>query len=210
MFKKIFKNPYVLAFIAGIICLHLIKELAKNRRSIPEPMVIVSDWSLTDQNENIKGKSELLHKPFIASFFFTSCPTICPKLMQQMKEVYKRFIDKQNKINFISITVDPEQDTPKVLSDYMKKMGIEYPNWFCLTGTEKSIYEVVVNKMKVHIGDKQEIEGAEGIYDIPHLAHLALFDSNGNLRGLFKTSNDEMAALVRAANFLIEQQEQDK
>lgn len=204
MFKKIFKNPYVLAFIAGIISLHLIKEVAKKRRSIPEPMVLVDDWSLIDQNKEIRGKSQLLNKPFIASFFFTSCPTICPKLMQQMKEVHKRFNNKQDKINFVSITVDPEQDTPEVLLEYMKKMGINHPNWFCLTGGEKAIYDVVVQKMKVHVGEKQEIEGAQGIYDIPHLAHLALFDGDGNLRGLFKTENDEMAALVRAANFLLE------
>lgn len=204
MFKKIFKNPYVLAFIAGIISLHLIKEVAKKRRSIPEPMVLVDDWSLIDQNKEIRGKSQLLNKPFIASFFFTSCPTICPKLMQQMKEVHKRFNNKQDKINFVSITVDPEQDTPEVLLEYMKKMGINHPNWFCLTGSEKAIYDVVVQKMKVHVGEKQEIEGAQGIYDIPHLAHLALFDADGNLRGLFKTENDEMAALVRAANFLLD------
>ncbi len=205
MFKKIFKSPYFWAFIAGIFSLHLIKEMALRRRQAPEALVIVKDWTLIDQNNQILGQKDLLGKPSIASFFFISCPTICPKLMQQMKEVYKRFAGKDDKINFFSISVDPEQDTPEMLKNYMQKTGINFPNWYCLTGTPKDVYDVVVNKMKVHVGEKELLEDLDGIYDIPHLAHLALFDKEGNLRGLFKTNNDEMAALVRAANFLMEQ-----
>jgi len=204
MFKKIFKSPYFWAFIAGIFSLHLIKEMALKRRRAPEALVIVKDWTLIDQNNQILGQKDLLGKPSIASFFFISCPTICPKLMQQMKEVYKRFANKEDKINFFSISVDPEQDTPEMLKNYMQKTGINFPNWYCLTGTPKDVYDVVVNKMKVHVGEKELLEDLDGIYDIPHLAHLALFDKEGNLRGLFKTTNDEMAALVRAANLLME------
>ncbi len=122
MIKKIFKNPYFWAFIAGIFSLHLIKEVALRRRQAPEALVMVKDWTLMDQDSKIFGQRDLLGKPSIASFFFTSCPTICPKLMQQMKEVHKRFVGKEDKINFFSISVDPEQDTPEVLKNYMQNL----------------------------------------------------------------------------------------
>lgn len=203
-FKRIIKNPFFWAFLAGIASLHIVKELALMRRSAPDAMVVVPEWSLVDQNGLAFGKSQLLGKPYIANFFFTSCPTICPKLTGAMKEVYQRFKDKGDQIHFVSISVDPENDTPTVLKDFMKMSGIDYQNWHSLTGSKADIYEVVVEKMRVHVGDKEILPDGDGAYDIPHLAQLALFDQNGDLRGLFRTDSMELSALVRAANFLLE------
>lgn len=194
------KNPFVWAFFIGIISLQIIKECALMRQSAPEPMVFLPDWQLLNEEGKPFGKNELLGKPFVACFFFTTCPSICPKLIESMKEVHVRFAKEQDKVNFISITVDPKTDTPEVLTAYMKKNGMDFHNWHSLTGTEQEIYDVVVNKMKVHLGEKMAIK--EGSYDIPHLAHLALFDAQGNLRGLFKTDSMELSALVRAIKFL--------
>jgi protein SCO1/2 len=121
-----------------------------------------------------------------------------------MKEIYERFKDKPDQVHFVSITVDPETDTPSVLKDFMRTQGIDHANWHMLTGSKADIYDVVVEKMRIHVGDRENLASAEGLYDIPHLAHLALFDQNGDLRGLFKTDSLELSALVRAANFLIE------
>ena len=203
-FKKIIKNPFLWAFIVGIASLHLVKELALLRRSAPEPMVFVDDWQLKDQNGDTLSKKDLQGKLIIADFFFTSCPSICPKLTEAMKAVHKRLANKKDLVQFLSISVDPTTDTPKRLKQFMKDNNIEYDNWHCLTGSKKDIHDVVVEKMRVHMGEPQAVANAPGVYDIPHLAHLALFDQNGDLRGLFKTERVELAALVRAANFLLE------
>lgn len=202
--QRFFKSPYLYAFFIGIASLHIIKECALMRRSAPEPMVLVPDWKLIDQNGKSFGKSDLLGKVYIADYFFTSCPSICPKLTTAMKDVYDRFRTMDDKVHFVSITVDPETDTPAVLHNFMKEQGIAFSNWHSLTGSKEEIYDVVVNKMRVHMGEKEFVPQAEGVYDIPHLAQLALFDQNGDLRGLFRTDSVEMAALVRAANFLLE------
>lgn len=202
--KKIFKSPFLWAFLIGIATLHIIKECALMRQSAPKPMVYLPSWQLLNQEGQVFGKQELLGKPFVASFFFTSCPTICPKLIASMKEVHVRFAKEQDQVNFVSITVDPKTDTPQILKDYMKKNGMEFKNWYSLTGSPEEIYDVVVNKMKVHMGEKVQKNDS---YDIPHLAHLALFDANGNLRGLFKTDSMELSALVRAIKFLLKNKE---
>ncbi len=202
--KKYLKSPFLWAFLIGIVSLHLVKEMAMSRRTAPEPMVQVPDWQLIDQNGQAFGQKELKGKVVIASFFFTSCPSICPKLTEAMKEVYQRVNSKSSRVDFISISVDPEIDTPEVLTDYMKKYEIDYANWHSLTGSKKDIYTTVVEKMKIHIGDKEPIEASSNNYDIPHLAKLALFDQQGALRGLFSTETIELAALVRAAKFLLE------
>ncbi|MCA9507624.1 MAG: SCO family protein [Myxococcales bacterium] len=202
--KKVLKSPYLWAFIIGIFSLHIVREMAMRRRNAPDPMVLVPTWQLIDQNGQARGQKDSLGKVVIADFFFTSCPTICPKLTEAMKEVYARFEDKNEQVEFLSITVDPETDSPEVLKKFMERSGIDYPNWHCLTGSKKEIYDVVVEKMRVHLGEREYLPNAPGVYDIPHMAHLALFDQRGALRGLFKTEPVEMAALVRAANFLLE------
>lgn len=203
--KKFFKSPFFWAFLIGIASLHIIKECALMRQAAPDPLIMLPDWQLINQNDQSFGKNELLGKPFVASYFFTTCPSICPKLMESMKDIHVRFSKEQDFVNFISITVDPKTDTPAVLTEYLKKNGMAFKNWFFLTGTEADIYDVVVNKMKVHMGEKRALNPET--YDIPHLAHLALFDAKGNLRGLFKTDSMEMSALVRAIKFLIKNPE---
>lgn len=203
-FKKLLKNPFFWAFIFSIFALHIIKELAMARRSAPAPLVIVDDWSLINQNGEQFGKKDLLNKVYVADFFFTSCPTICPKLTEAMKEIHKRFPDQQNHVSFVSITVDPERDTPERLKSFMQQNNFDFTNWYALTGDKKVIYDIAVNKMKLHIGEKETLKDNPNVYDIPHMGELILFDQNGNLRGLFKTDSIEMAALVRAIQFLLE------
>lgn len=203
-FKQIIKNPFLWAFVIGIISLHVFREMALIRKSAPPPLAIVPDWSLTDQDGRPLSKKDLLGKLVVADFFFTSCPSICPKLTQAMKEIYLRFKHRPD-VQFSSITVDPQIDTPAVLKRYLQNNGIGYDNWHALTGTKSEIYDVVVNKMKVHVGEREDIDNKQGMYDISHLAQLALFDQNGNLRGLFKTDSVELAALVRAMNFFLEE-----
>jgi protein SCO1 len=205
MIKKIIKNPFVWAFIIGIASLHIIKHFALLRRHAPEPMVEVPDWNLIDQKEQEFGQKNLLGKVVIADFFFTSCPSICPKLTEAMKELYLRFKSQTNSVSFVSISVDPEVDTPKRLRDFITQHNLDHPNWHFLTGAKKDVYEIIVEKMRIHVGERTELENTKGVYDIPHLAHLALFDQEGRLRGLFKTDSIELSALVRGAQFLLEQ-----
>lgn len=203
-FKKLIKNPFFWAFIFSIFALHIIKELAMARRSAPAPLVIVDDWQLLNQNGDTLGKKNLLGKVYVADFFFTSCPTICPKLTEAMKEIHKRFPDQTDQVSFVSITVDPERDTSEHLKLFMQNNGFNFNNWHGLTGDKKDIYDLAVNKMKLHVGEKEALKDQPGIYDIPHMGELILFDQNGNLRGLFKTDPVEMSALVRAIQFLLE------
>lgn len=202
--KKIIKNPYLWAFLIGIASLHIIKEMAMRRRHAPPPMAIVPEWQLVDQEGHPFGQKEMLGKVVVSNFFFTSCPSICPKITEAMKEIHQRFVKKPEQVDFISITVDPEFDKPEILKSFMQKHNFYVANWHALTGTKEEVYDVVVNKMKVHMGEREAVHGAPGVYDIPHIGHLALFDQKGALRGLFKTESVEMAALVRAVEFLLE------
>jgi protein SCO1 len=206
-FAQLIRNPYFLALILGIISLHLVREFAYMRRSAPPPLVIVGPWSLHNQRNEVFGTKEMQGKVVIASFFFTRCPTICPKLMQDMIEVQKRFEKLKKRVHFISISVDPEHDTPLVLAEYLRKKQLNDAHWDLLTGSHSEIYHVVVEQMKLHMGDLETIKNKdtrEILYNVSHVAELALFDQNGDLRAKFPTDPTSLSALERAAKFLIE------
>lgn len=203
--KKFFRNPFVLAFIIGAISLHVVKWFAEQRISAPPPMLSIGEWSLQDQKAKVFGSQDLAGKVVVASLFFTSCPSICPTLTRAMKQVQQVVADLDDKVQFISISVDPERDTSAVLSSFIAENGIDIVNWSFLTGDKKLVYELVVDKMKLHIGEKTEVEGDPGkhVYDIGHLAELLLIDQNGDLRGLFPTAPESLAALERALRLLV-------
>lgn len=203
--KKFFKNPFVLAFFIGAASLHVGKWFAESRISAPPPLLSVGKWSLTDQEGQVFGSKNLEGKVVIASLFFTSCPSICPALTKAMKQVYETFPDLRDKVHFVSISVDPETDTPAILKQFMNEREINNDHWTFLTGEKKLVYELVVEKMKLHIGEKREVESEPGkvVYDIGHLAELVLLDQNGDLRGLFPTEPHGLAALERAAKLLV-------
>lgn len=207
MLRKVFSNPFVLAFLVGIASLHLVKEMSLSRRAAPLPLVNVGDWSLTDHRGASFGTQELRGKVVIANFFFTRCPTICPKLMNDMKEVYKRFEKEGAQVHFVSFSVDPSFDTPEVLQSYRSKSGIVADNWVFLTGSTDQMVNVVMNQMKLHIGEKEALSApnpSEDLFNISHVAEFVLFDQNGDLRGKFSTDPMGLAAIVRSAKFLLE------
>src|SRR3989338_3007662 len=173
---------YILAFFFGIICLHFVREYSKARLCAPPPWVIVGDWTLTNQNNQPFSSKELAGKVVIANFFFTRCPSVCPKLTQSMLEVRKRFLKLLDKAAFLGISIDPEFDTPSVLAAYAQKNNLDWP---LLTGTKNQVYHVVENQMKFAIGNAH------------HVAELVLFDQQGNVRGKFSSDPTGLASLEK-------------
>lgn len=207
--RGVLKNPFVWGFLIGMVSLYVLREASDRRRGAPPPLVEVGAWKMQDHTGKAFGSDELKGKVYVASFFFTRCPTICPQLTQSIIEVSKRFKGFEDKVHFVGVSVDPANDTPDVLSAYMKKYGIDGSNWSYLTGTPKNVYDVVVGQMKLHVGDKEPFKG-EGAnakpdsYEINHVGELVLFDQNGDLRGKFGTDSVNLAALERAAKLLVE------
>lgn len=208
LLKKVFTNPFVLAFLIGIGSLHIVKEMSLARRAAPPPLVNVGAWSLTSHEGKDFGTTDLKGKVVIANFFFTRCPTICPKLIQDMNEVRKRFEKEGEQVQFVSFSVDPEFDTPEVLRAYRVKSNITANNWTLVTSTTDKMVDVVMNKMKLHVGEKEKIEGtdpADELFNISHVAEFVLFDQNGDLRAKVSTDTLGLASIVRSAKFLLEQ-----
>ena len=121
-------------------------------------------------NETYKGKV------YVLEFFFTTCPSICPKMNQSMLTIEKNFFGNPN-FGIVSITIDPAHDTPEVLKDHANLLGVKSSNWNFLTGDKAYIFDLANKGFNLYAGENSKVSGG-----FEHSGLFALIDKNGNIR----------------------------
>lgn len=137
------------------------------------PYTLLAHDSSTFTNERVAGK---IH---VVNFFFTSCPSICPAMIEQMKRLQGMTSDIEE-IVFLSHTVDPKRDTIPKLQAYIAERNLDTHNWFFLYGDKEYVYDLGMNG---YILNAMEDEKAEGGF--LHSEHFVLVDREGHIRGLY-------------------------
>lgn len=146
----------------------------------------VPSFSYLNQDSVMINSSSMKGKVWIADFFFTSCPTICPPMTSQMKRLAILTKDLDKEVQFMSFTIDPDRDTPAKFRAYIKDMGIDARNWSFFTGDETATYELAHDFF--HVG-AQRSEDAEGGFE--HNDTFVLIDKEGHVRGLYEGTKTE-------------------
>jgi len=187
--RTVLRNPYVWGFVIGIVTLTAIRPLL---RHVPEPPPVLSqlpEFSLVGMDGKPYGSAELRGQVYIANFFFTSCRSICPAIMQGVGRLQAGLTERNIQgIRLVSISVDPEHDTPEVLRAYAKGIGVDPGRWSLVTGDPESVRRLVVDGFKTPM-DSPPTGGAEPM-DIAHTGKLVLVDGAGHVRGYY--DSDEM------------------
>lgn len=136
----------------------------------------VPAFSYTNQyGENITPET-FANEAYIVDYFFTSCPTICPKVKQQQLRLYDKYKDHP-KLSFLSVSIDTKYDTQERLANFAQRLDIEKGNWHFVTGDKDMIYDNANGFFHVAM----ENEEAPGGYD--HDGKLVLIDKNHHIRG---------------------------
>jgi protein SCO1/2 len=162
----------------------------------------VPSFSLVDQRGNSVSERTLRGKPWIANFIFTRCPTACPLLTAKFKALQER-LGPTVAAQFVSISVDPEHDTPAVLAAYADKFGADGARWRFLTGPLAEIEKTVVAGFKIHIGKPTANAADPTLIDIMHGEHFVLVDGQGTIRGYYRAEEAELGELVEDLRALI-------
>jgi protein SCO1/2 len=121
-------------------------------------------------NETYKGKV------YVLEFFFATCPSICPKMNANMLLLQNAFFGNPN-FGIVSITIDPAHDTPEVLKEHAKVLGVKSSNWNFLTGDKEYIYNLSNKGFNIYVGENSKVAGG-----FEHSGLFALIDKNGNIR----------------------------
>jgi len=133
-------------------------------------------FELTNQ-DNVKVSNETYKgKVYVLEFFFTTCPSICPKMNMSMLEIEKTFFGNPN-FGIVSITIDPKHDTPEVLKDHAKLLGVKSSNWNFLTGDRNVIMDLSNKGFNLYAGENDKVSGG-----FEHSGLFALIDKDGNIR----------------------------
>jgi protein SCO1/2 len=137
----------------------------------PEDEEWLSKFELTERSGEIVKSGDLLGQPYVVSFFFSTCPSICVQQNQKLKELQDEFADQG--VRFVAISVDPETDTPERLREYAARFGADKDQWLFMTGDLTYIRRI----------------GAE-IYQQPvdkkfHSERFVLVDSQGAIEGFY-------------------------
>lgn len=136
----------------------------------------VPDFSFLDQDSTMVTNEDYLGKVYVVEFFFTTCPTICPIMTQNLVELQDTFKDEDD-FGVASFTINPRYDTPSVLKKYAEKYGITDKDWHLMTGNQEEIYRLAQEGFYIFA---QEDEAAPGGFE--HSGMFALIDKNGYIR----------------------------
>lgn len=135
----------------------------------------VPSFELTDQNGKTITDKDYKGKVYVVEFFFSTCPTICPKMNQNMLKLQEAYYGKPD-FGIASITINPEHDTPQVLKEHAAQLGVKHYNWHFLTGEREYIFDLA-KQFKLYAGTNPNVPGG-----FEHSGLFALVDKDGNIR----------------------------
>ncbi len=140
----------------------------------------VPEFALTDSNNHVFSSKELAGKVWVADFIYTNCPGPCPRMTSEMHKLQQQLSDRGD-VRLVSFSVDPDRDTPAVLTEFAQRFGGPTPQWYFLTGDPATLHLLARNVF--HVGD------LIGVMD--HSTKFVLVDKRARIRGYYSTFDPE-------------------
>lgn len=143
----------------------------------------VPEFSFINQNGKVISNKDYEGMVYVIEFFFTTCPTICPRMNANLIQVQNSFLEYKN-FGVASFTINPEYDTVQVLKEYADNYGVTNPNWNLMTGDQLAIYKLANEGFNLYTAKDESVEGG-----FEHSGNFALIDKNGFIRSRVVNGN---------------------
>ena len=148
----------------------------------------IGPFHLTERSGREVSESDLSDGVWIASFLFSRCPSSCPKLTEEIRKLQDGPLQRVP-VRFVSISVDPEHDTPTVLSAYAKTRGADPDRWWFLTGPKAVIYDMILGNFHLPVAENPQADPKAGMEAVAHSDKLALVDRGNRVVGFFSSTD---------------------
>jgi protein SCO1/2 len=160
----------------------------------------IPDFEFINQDSVKITEQAVAGKVYVADFFFTTCPTICPKMKTQLLRIFEKY--KGNpKVMILSHSIDPRHDTPAVLKEFMNNLGITGKSWQMVTGDKAKIFEIGQKSYMVSAADDPTQPGG-----VVHSGAFILVDKNRHIRGIYDgTVPDKVDNLMKDMELLLQE-----
>ncbi len=152
-------------------------------------------FTLVDQTGAPFDGASLRGAVVVVNFIFTACPDVCPALSAALSSVGARTANTKVPVRLLSVSVDPERDTPDVLAAYGRRFDADAARWTFLTGAPETVratlkgFAQIAEKVPVSAGKPED-------YNVAHSESLLLYDKDGVLRGIYGSTGEELTRLV--------------
>jgi len=185
-------------FILFIFIFYSSLLFAKKNPAHPPVYKQTKPYLLIDQNERFFNLKTLKGEPWLVQFIFSRCLGPCPLLLQRFKKLDASL---PSNVKLISITVDPEYDSPNVLTSLIQERDFASPRWFFLTGKKDTVYQCIRENFLVGITENPSTENPNDTFI--HSTKIVLVDATGKIRGYYDGLNpDDAKKILRDVNRL--------
>jgi protein SCO1/2 len=192
-----------IVLVLGVLVIVVLAARLVGRRAGAGPdLPVLGDvpaFALTEANGRTITRDQLLGRPWIADFIFTRCAGTCPVMSSSMSGLHDDFLSDGDlsAYRFVSVSVDPDYDTPEVLREYARLVDADPERWFFLTGDFATIH--ALSQRGFHLGSGQDADTNE----ILHSTKFVLVDRAGKIRGYYDgTVPEEVAQLAKDARVI--------
>jgi protein SCO1 len=159
----------------------------------------IPDFAFINQDSQQVTNQTFAGKVYVTDFFFTTCPSICPKMKSQMLRIYEKFKDNP-RVMLLSHSIDPQHDTVAVLRDYARRLQVSSQKWHFVTGDKDAIYGMAMKYLVSAMEDGSQPGG------FTHSGHFVLVDANRHIRGIYEgTVAESIDQLLRDIPVLLKE-----
>jgi cytochrome oxidase Cu insertion factor (SCO1/SenC/PrrC family) len=180
-------------FVSGLLGLALLISLLQINRSrhlLQLPVLgPVADFTLTNQDGQLATLADFTNQVWVADIVFTRCAGPCPRMTGQMRSL-QNLLPEESRAKLVTLTTDPEFDSPAVLKKYGERFGADSNRWAFLTGTKGEIAGLAAGSLKL---GSVPVKAADRLNDVDLFIHTTMFvvvDKHARLRGDFETGGD--------------------
>ena len=156
----------------------------------------VGEFALTNQHGKTVSAADLRGKVWIANIVFTRCAGPCPLMTKAMKEIQD---STDPRVRLVTLTTDPDNDTPEVLKRYGEKFGADFNRWSFLTGSKDQIARLAINGLKLVAQEKPAAERESPADLFIHSTLFVIVDQAGNLRAAYELDDPNLKSKVLEA-----------
>jgi protein SCO1/2 len=195
-YNALLPNKRLAVFQPAMINFELVDSTIQHQKKFHR----ITDFSLINQNGITITQEDFKGKIYLADFFFTTCPTICIAMMENMVKVQEK-IKNNRHVMLLSHSVTPKIDTVAQLKKYALEKGVIDQKWHLVTGDKKVIYELA---RKSYLAVKEDGDG--GPFDMIHTENFVLVDPDRRVRGFYDgTDSEEIKRLLEELEILIQE-----
>lgn len=172
--------------LLGLAYLLSVAEYGQTRQKKLPVIAQVADFTLTNQDNQVTTLADLSNRVWVADIIFTRCAGSCPIMSTQMKSLQDA-LPSASPVKLVTLTTDPDYDSPAVLKKYGKRYGADFQRWTFLTGAKKELASLAAGSLKLGSTPvaPQDRQSPDDLF--VHSTIFVVVDKQARLRGIFQT-----------------------